>query len=141
MQHTIKVTLTIEGSFWVGIFERNDEHGFAAARAIFGKEPTDPELYQYILANYKELKFSQPQVFKLVVKRKNPKRVQREVRREMDRAKSGQSDTTYAQDVLRIELEKNKLARKSVSKAEKESEAAIRFEKRQEKRKKKKSGH
>ena len=137
----IKVTVTLEGPFWVGIFERVDDDGLAAARVIFGKEPTDPELYQYILANYNALRFSQPQTFQLVIKRKSPKRVQREVRREMERAKSGLSNTTYAQDVLRAEIEKNKIIKKSISKAEKESEAALRFEKRQEKKKRKRSGH
>ncbi len=43
-QYTIKVTILLENSFWIGLFERNDSEGYAVARKIFGGEPTDNEL-------------------------------------------------------------------------------------------------
>lgn len=104
-QYTIKVTVLLENPFWVGIFERNDSEGYAVARKIFGGEPTDAELYEFVLVHFDELKFTEPQEFKLVIKRKNPKRVSREVRREMEQAKKGTSSLTHAQEVLRLELE------------------------------------
>src|SRR5262245_51507309 len=120
-QYTIKVTVLLENSFWAGIFERNDDGGYAVARKFFGGEPTDAELYEFVLANFDELKFTEPQEFKLIIKRKNPKRVQREVKREMEKAKKGLPSTTHAQEVLRLELEKNKKLRKVISKTEKEA--------------------
>ncbi len=31
-QYTIKVTVLLENSFWIGLFERNDDEGYAVAR-------------------------------------------------------------------------------------------------------------
>ncbi|TAK76764.1 MAG: DUF2992 family protein [Gammaproteobacteria bacterium] len=139
-KYTIKVTVLLENSFWVGLFERNDAEGYAAARKIFGGEPTDAELYDFVLTHFDELKFTAPQDFELVIKRKNPKRMQREVRREMEKAKKGLSSATHAQEVLRLELEKNKKLKKSISKAEKETQQEEKFRQKQEKRKKKHRG-
>lgn len=140
-QYTIKVTVLLKNSLWLGIFERNDSEGYAVARKIFGGEPTDAELYEFVLAHFDELKFTEPQEFKLVIKRKNPKRVQREVRREMEKAKLGLPSTTHAQEVLRLDLEKNKKLKKTVSKVEKEAKREEKFQQKQVKRKKKHRGH
>ncbi len=140
-QYTIKVTILLENSFWVGIFERNDGEGYAVARKIFGGEPTDAELYEFVLAHFDELKFTEPREFELVIKRKNPKRAQREVRREMEKAKKGLMSTTHAQEVLRLELEKNKKSNKVISKTEKEAHQEEKFRQKQEKKKKKHRGH
>lgn len=140
--YIIKVTLMLENNFWVGIFERNDLNGYAAARKIFGDEPTDPELYDFVLTHYDELKFTEPRHFKLIIKRKNPKRLQREVRHEMEKAKQGLfSSATRAQEVLRIDLEKNKKMRKIISTAEREARKEMKFQQKQAKRKKKHQGH
>lgn len=140
-QYTIKVTVLFENTFWVGLFERNDKEGYAAARKIFGGEPTDAELYDFVLTHFDELKFTEPQDFKLIIKRKNPKRMQREVRREMEKAKQGLPSTTHAQDVLRLDLEKNKKLKKVISKAKKEARLEEKFQQKQTKRKKKHRGH
>ena len=85
LKNTITVTVQLEGSFWTALFERNDAGNYTVARKIFGKEPTDPELYEFLLKNYHELKYTEPQKFKLIIKRKNPKRVRREVRKAMEK--------------------------------------------------------
>lgn len=140
-KYTIKVTVLIENSFWVGIFERTDSEGYAVARKIFGAEPTDAQLYEFVLIHFDELRFTEPQEFQLLIKRKNPKRVQRAVRHEMEKAKKGLPSTTHAQEVLRLELEKNKKLRKMTSKAEKEACQEEKFRQKQEKKKKKHRGH
>ena len=140
-KHTIKVTVLLENSFWVGLFERNDQAGYAVARKIFGGEPSDAELYDFVLIHFDELKFTEPQDFKLIIKRKNPKRMQREVRREMEKAKKGLSNATHAQEVLRFELEKNKKLKKKISKIEKEAKQQEKFQQKQAKKKKKHRGH
>lgn len=141
MQQFIKVTVMLEKSFWVGVFERNDAAGFAVARKIFGNEPTDAELYQFILTNYHELKFTEPQEFTLIIKRKNPKRILRDVKREVEKARGSQPKNTHAQEVLRLALEKNKKIKNKVSKAEKQKLIAEKFSLKQEKKKKKHRGH
>jgi len=138
---TIKVTVMLENSFWIGIFERNEEKIYAVARKIFGKEPTDPELYQFITHNYHELKFTEPQNFKLIIKRKNYKRMQRDVKKEVDKAKKSSLKTTHAQETLRIELEKNKKAKKTLNNAEKDAKSEKTFQIRQAKKKQKHRGH
>jgi len=138
----IKVTVLLENSFWVGIFERTDEANFAVARKVFGAEPTDAELYEFITHHYEELNFSASQDFKLVIKRMNPKRLQREVKKEMEKAKAGTNKKeSFAQETLRLELEKNKKIKKQKSKLEKENKEQEKFDLKQAKRKQKHRGH
>lgn len=140
-QYTIKVTVLIENSFWVGIFERNDDDGYAVARQIFGGEPSDAELHDFVLSHFDELKFTEPHEFQLIIKRKSPKRMLREVRKEMEKAKKGLPNVTHAQDILRVDLEKRKKIKKTVSKAEKEALLEKKFQIKQDKRKKKHRGN
>ncbi len=137
----VTATILINGSLWMGIFERSDKDGYAVARKIFGSEPSDAEIYEFVLQNYAELKFGPPQDFQLIIKRMNPKRVQREVRREMDRVKDSTKPSTHAQDYMRQELEKNKKARKRRAKAENEAMKERQFSIRQKKKKEKHRGH
>lgn len=102
----IKATIFFENRYWVGSFERTDEEGYAVARHIFGAEPTDPEVYDFVLSHYLELNFGAPQEFTLQIKRMNPKRVQKEIRKEMEKFKEMARPSTFAQDYMREELEK-----------------------------------
>jgi hypothetical protein len=136
----IKATIFFEKRFWVGTFERTDKEGYAIARHIFGKEPTDPEVYDFVLHHYHELKFGDLQKFNLEIKRMNPKRVQREVRREMEKLKETSKPSTLAQDYMRQELEKNKKARKQKSSAEKQARKEEQFILKQQKKKEKLRG-
>src|SRR5579885_1941680 len=139
--YTIKATVKLENSMWVGIFERDDDEGYVVARHIFGAEPTDPELYGFVSEHYYELKFSGPQNhIKLVIKRKKYKRLLRDVRHEMQKM-SSMKNTTRAQEVLRLALEKNKKIKKAKSRAQKEAEREEKFNLKQLKKKKKTRGH
>ncbi len=138
---TVKATILFEGSFWVGIFERTDKKNYSVARKVFGGEPSDAEVHEFILHNYHELKFGSPQEFKLVIKRMNPKRLQREVRREMEKIKESSKPSTHAQDYMREELEKNKKEKKTLSKKAKEERKEKQFSLKQEKKKEKHRGH
>jgi hypothetical protein len=137
----ITATILLEKSLWVGIFERTDKEGYAIARKIFGGEPSDAEVYEFVLQNYGELKFGPPQEFQLKIKRMNPQRVQREVRREMERIKKDSKPSTHAQDYMREQIEQNKKEKKSLSKKEKEARKQQQFLLKQEKRKEKHRGH
>jgi len=139
--YTIKATVLLEKSFWACLFERNDDSGYAVARKIFGNEPTDAELYDFVLKHFDDLKFTEPCEFKLVIKRKNHKRMQREVKQEMKKIKNTSPRSTHAQEVLRTDIEKNKKAKKIISKFEKEKQLEKRFELKQAKRKQKHRGH
>ena len=137
----ILATIFFEKQFWVGTFERTDKEGYAVARHIFGGEPADPEIYEFVLNHYHELKFGEAKKIEIKIQRMNPKRVQREVRREMARIKETTKPSTFAQDYMREELEKKKMERKKVSSAEKEARKDTQFSLRQEKKKEKHRGH
>ena len=73
---SLKLTIMFQDQFWVGIFERQDEEGYSVARTIFGPEPTDPEVSQFLLEDYHSLRFTTPDKDDKPVVReyKNPKR-------------------------------------------------------------------
>ncbi len=138
---TIRATIFFEKQLWIGTFERTDEQGYAVARHIFGGEPSDPEIHEFVLNHYHELKFGELKELKVQIQRMNPKRVQREVRREMERMRETKKPSTFAQDYMREEIEKKKKERKSLSSVEKQVRKDGQFAIRQEKKKEKLRGH
>jgi len=138
---TIKATIFFEKKFWVGTFERTDNDGYAVARHIFGGEPSDAEVYEFVLSEYVNLKFGAPQEFELKIKRMNPKRLQKEVRKEMERFKETGRSSTHSQDYMREELEKKKKEKKSMNSKLKEERKQQKFQQKQAKKKEKHKGH
>ena len=137
----IKATIFFDKRYWVGIFERTDKEGYAIARHIFGGEPADQEVYEFVLNHYQDLNFGEPKEFTLEIKRMNPKRVQKEVRREMERIKETKRPSTFAQDYMREELEKKKLEKNRQSSAEKQARKDAQFALKQQKKEEKQRGH
>jgi hypothetical protein len=137
----IQATIYFEKQYWVGVFERTDKEGYAVARHIFGGEPSDPEVYEFVLHHFHELKFGEAKEIEVEIKRMSPKRVQREVRREMEKVKETGRPSTFAQDYMREEQEKKKKLKKSLSSAQKQARKDEQFTLKQEKRKEKHRGH
>ncbi|MES2345374.1 MAG: YjdF family protein [Chlamydiota bacterium] len=137
----IKATIFFEKRFWVGTFERTDKEGYAVARHIFGSEPSDPEVYEFVLNHYHELKFGELKEVSIQIQRMNPKRVQREIRREMEKMKETTKPSTLAQDYMREEIERKKKEKKSTSSAAKQARKEEQFSIKQEKKKEKHRGH
>lgn len=138
---TIKATIFYEKRYWVGTFERIDGEGYAVAKHIFGGDPSDSEIYEFVLNHYQELKFGKPQEFTLQIRRMNPKRLQREIRKEIERFKESANPSTFAQGYMREELEKNKQEKKHVSRQERDLKKKEKFNLKQKKKKKKHRGH
>ena len=69
-----------EKPFWVCVFERVEEGKLSVSKVTFGAEP---EIYAFILRHYYDLKFSPAVAAVEKEAKKNPKRVQREVRMQM----------------------------------------------------------
>jgi hypothetical protein len=138
---TIQATIFIEKGFWVGTFERTDKEGYAIAKHVFGAEPSDPEVYEFVMNHYHELKFGALKAVVIQIKRVNPKRAQREVRREMERIKQLKKPSTFAQDYMREEIEKKKQEKKSISSAAKQARQDEQFAIKQQKKKEKHRGH
>ena len=132
-----KMTVYFEEPFWVGVFERIDGGKLSVAKVIFGAEPKDYEVQEYIQKHYDSLKFS-PAVDTVVkdIKR-NPKRMQREAKRQMQKTGIG----TKSQQALKLQQEQYKQKRKIRSKEKKEAEKLRMFELKQQKKREKHKGH
>lgn len=138
---TIKATIYFEKRFWAGTFERTDKEGYAVAKHIFGGEPSDAEVQEFVLNHYHELNFGEAKNITVEIQRMNPKRVQREIRREMKLFKETSKPSTLAQDYMREELEKKKKEKKVISSQEKQARKEEQFNLKQEKKKEKHRGH
>ena len=46
---TGRLTVFFEGPFWVGVFERISDGKLSACKVIFGAEPRDCEVWDFIL--------------------------------------------------------------------------------------------
>ena len=133
-----KLTVYFDGQFWIGVFERNSSDGYSAAKTIFGNEPSDAEVVQFIRNRFSTLSFSAPSVEQTnEVKRINPKRLQRLIRAEL----SHTGTSTKAQEAIRLQIEAKKTERKEKSKARREEKLERNFQLKQEKKKEKHRGH
>ena len=132
-----KLTVYFEEPFWVGIFERIEDGKLSVAKVTFGAEPKDYEVQEYVKKYYFSLKFS-PAVDTVVkdIKR-NPKRMQREAKKQMQEIGIG----TKSQQALKLQQEQNKQERKLRSQEKKEAEKLRMFELKQQKKREKHKGH
>ena len=79
----IVFTVFFEDPFWCGVYQRQEGTRLEVARVVFGQEPKDYEVLAFLLQNWKRLRFGKTRGEKIVAERKNPKRMQREVRKQM----------------------------------------------------------
>ena len=132
-----KLTVFFEDPFWVGIFERIEDGKLSAAKVTFGAEPKDYEVQEYIQKYYFRLQFS-PAVATVVKEAKrNPKRMQRDAKRQMQETGIG----TKSQQALKLQQEQNKQERKLRSRKKKEADDLRMFALKQQKKKEKHRGH
>ena len=131
-----KLTVFFEDPFWVGVFECISEGRLSVCKVTFGAEPKDYEIYDFVLKNYYRLRFSP--AMETVVKEtsRNPKRVQREARRQVENVGIG----TKSQQALKQQQEQQKIERRTLSRERQEVEKERRFELKQQKRKEKHRG-
>ena len=131
----MKMTVYFDGAFWSALIEFTDsKKRYKAFRYVFGKEPKDDDILNFIdvslgkwLRRYDKVEvsseFSAPAISQ---KKRNPKRVQRDI----NKAKCNPVVSTKAQ-----------LAKKSKQKVKRELEKERKYLLRQEKRHQKKRGH
>ncbi len=132
-----KLIIYFEDPFWIGVFERIQDGKLSVAKVTFGAEPKDYEVQEYILKYFYCLQFS-PAVETVVKEsKKNPKRMQRDAKKQMQENGIG----TKAQQALKLQQEQNKQERKVKSREQKEAEEIRMFELKQQKKKEKHKGH
>ena len=122
----------------MGVYERESDGKYEAGKLVFGAEPKDYEVYEFLLRNWHGLSFSPKlQSSTLSERRLNPKRLQREIKRQLEPRGIG----TKAQEALKLQHEQNKKLRQSISREAREAEKDRRFLQRQEQRREKHKGH
>ena len=134
---TGRLTVFFEEPFWVGVFERSEGSKLSVCKVTFGTEPKIYEVYDFVLREYSKLKFSPAVDSDFKEMKVNPKRMQREARRQMEQTGIG----TRSQQALKLQHEQMKVERKVISREMKEAEKQRRFEQKQQKRKEKHKGH
>ena len=131
-----KLIVFFEEPFWVGVFERVSEGNLSVCKVTFGAEPKDYEVYDFVLKNYYRLRFSPAVTTDVKEAGRNPKRVQREVRKQVQNNRIG----TKSQQALKLQQEQLKTERRIVSRKQREAEKQRQFELKQQKRKEKHRG-
>ncbi len=131
-----KLTVFFEEPFWVGVFERVLDGKLSACKVTFGVEPKDYEIYDFVLKNYYQLRFSPAVAIDVKEVGRNPKRLQRKVRKQVQNTGIG----TKSQQALKLQQEQLKTERKTVSREQREAEKQRQFELKQQKRKEKHRG-
>lgn len=134
----VKCTLTVyfEDPFWVGVFERNENNGLSVSKVTFGAEPKTYDVCEFILNKYYSLTFSPVVENSERPIKRNPKKMQREVKDII----TGSGIGTKAQQALKLQYEQNKRERVVKTKAEKLAEAERLYELKQQKKKEKHRG-
>ena len=132
-----KMIVFFEKPFWVGVIERIDNEKLSVCKVTFGAEPKDYEVYDFISREYCHLKFS-PAVATVVKETKrNPKRMQRNAKKQVQENGIG----TKSQQALKLQQEQNKQERKLRSWERKEADKQRMFELKQQKKRDKHKGH
>ena len=133
------VTLSVffDDPFYIGLFERIEDGRLPVAKVVFGAEPGDGEVYDWLLENFFQLRFS-PAIdgVKEVRIAANPKRRQRQA------AKAGTIGVgTRSQQAMQLARDMAKEQRAVRSKELREADEARRYILRAEKKKARHRGH
>lgn len=101
------LTVYFDDPFWIGVFERIEDGKLSVCKITFGAEPKDYEVWEYVLEHYFELEFSSAVETEIKRTANNPKRRQKNARKQLERTGVG----TKSQQALQLQLEQNKQER------------------------------
>ena len=133
------VTLTVyfEDPFWVGVIEEVENNKLSVCKIIFGAEPKNSEILDFVLHRYYDLKFSPAVEVKRKHSADSPKRRQRNVKKQLQNTGVG----TKSQQALAVGREVMKQERKKKSKEERDQEKQRLFNLKKQQHKEKHRGH
>ena len=139
MQISASSTLTVfhDGQFWVGLAEHVEDGRYGVARIVFGAEPSDEEILQFVRSKWAKLAFFGDDPTEVNKPAKNPKRRAREASRALKQPAMG----TKAQQALASQRETMKQESVRARRQHRADEAEARFEQRKLRRKQKHRGH
>ncbi|MDL2325285.1 YjdF family protein [Ruminococcaceae bacterium OttesenSCG-928-A16] len=132
-----RFTVFFDDPFWVGVYERVAGNKLQVCKVIFGAEPKDYEVLEFLLQNWHNLQFGPPVSANTTKKAsKNPKRMQRAIKKQLNVTGVG----TKSQQALKLQQQEKKVLRKQKSRQQKENEQQRQFALRQQKKKEKHRG-
>lgn len=139
MQISVSSTLTVYhgGQFWVGLAERIEDGRYEVARIVFGEEPSNEEILQFVISKWAKLEFFGDDPTEMNRPAKNPKRRARVASKALKQPAMG----TKAQQALASRREAMKRESVRARSQRRADEAEARFEQRKQKRKQKHRGH
>lgn len=133
----MELNVFFEDTFWIGMFYVKDGKDIYVERIVFGSEPKDGDAYKFILHNYYTLSFKAQYHERVKKKPKNPKRVQRIIKKQSLNLSVG----TKSMQALKKQYEQSKQIKKSNQRELERNRKDYLFRLKQEKRKAKKRGH
>ena len=139
MQISVSSTLTVhhDGQFWVGLAEHVEDGRYGVARIVFGAEPSNEEILQFVVGKWKRLTFFGDDPTEASKPAKSPKRRAREAAKALKQP----AMSTKAQQVLANQREAIKQESAHARSKRRADEVKARFEQRKLKRKQKHRGH
>lgn len=139
MQISVSSTLTVyhDGQFWVGMAEHVEDGRYGVARIVFGAEPSDEEILQFVVGKWEKLSFFGDDPVETSKPAKNPKRRAREAEKVLKRP----AVSTKAQQAFAAQRKAMKRESAQARSQRRADEAETRFEQRKLKRKQKHRGH
>lgn len=139
MRISVSSTLTVyhDGQFWVGLAEHVEDGRYGVARIVFGAEPSDEEILQFVVGKWEKLSFFGSKPAEASKPAKNPKRRVREAAKTLKRP----AMSTKAQQAFAAQREAMKQKSAHARSRRRADEADARYEQRKLKRKQKHRGH
>lgn len=139
MQISVSSTLTVyhDGQFWVGLAEHVEDGRYGVARIVFGTEPSDEEILQFVVDKWEKLSFFDGKPAEASKPAKNPKRCAREAAKALKQP----AMSTKAQQALAAQREAMKQESAHARSRRRVEEADARYKQRKLKRKQKHRGH
>lgn len=110
---TVTFTVFFEEPFWVGVLESAAGGKERVCKITFGAEPKDYEVHRFLLENYHQLHFSPAVAVKEKKPSQNRKRLQRELRKQLQNKGIG----TKSQQALQLQREEMKTESKKRKKS------------------------
>lgn len=136
----MNLTVYYDGQFWAGVVEIQENGRLKAYRYVFGKEPSDAEVlafvHQRLLAVIEKSKQTGVKGKRILDKKINPKRLQRQAAKEMKQ----KGISTQAQEAIKKDLESRKAESKKRKKQHEEDFKQKQWEIRKQKSKLKHRG-
>jgi hypothetical protein len=136
----MRLTILFDAPYWIAVLEVERENILYAARYIFGAEPSDQEVYEFVQRDLLALQTRMTAgvaVTEAQYRHVNPKRVQREIRRQLAQP----AISTKAQDAMRLQIEQNKHNAVQKSRLERKAQRDRKRELSREKAKAQHRGH